>query len=256
MNASYYDIQKTFVRGLAARDIAEPLPSFDATTPASVARATMQARSYQVAGVRENGWITGYIEPDILQGGVCGEYSHPFDNSILIEDSDSLSEVVMKLKDSPRIFVKALGVVSGLITRLDLQDPPVRMWLFGLITVIELSFLTLIELRFQDDSWQGYLSPARLQKAQDLQKERRRRDQDPRLLDCLQFSDKAQIVVRDENLRKQVGFESRRRGDQVIKNLEKLRNNLAHSQDIVTFDWETIVQMVENLEVVLQFVRG
>jgi hypothetical protein len=126
------------------------------------------------------------------------------------------------------------------------------MWLFGLITLIEMHFLTLIEQHFEDDSWQGYLSNSRLEKARALQVERTRRKQDPRLLDCLQFSDKAQIVVRDEILRKQVGFASRRRGVEAIKSLEKLRNNLAHAQDIISFDWETIVALAENLESVIQ----
>ena len=33
--------------------------------------------------------------------------------------------------------------------------------------------------------------------------------------------------------------------------LEKLRNNLAHCQDIVTGDWEAIVALSENLDRVL-----
>ena len=36
------------------------------------------------------------------------------------------------------------------------------------------------------------------------------------------------------------------------KNLEKLRNNLAHAQDIVSLDWETIVTISENLEAVVR----
>ncbi len=110
--------------------------------------------------------------------------------------------------------------------------------------------------RFSDESWARYISPARLEKARQLQEERRRRSQDARLLDCLQFSDKAQIVVRDETLRSQAGFASRRRGDEVIKSLERLRNNLAHTQDIIAFDWQTIVAIVENLEKLVAFGAG
>ena len=74
------------------------------------------------------------------------------------------------------------------------------MWLFGMITVLEMRFLHLIDANFSDESWARYLSPARLEKARQLQAERQRRGQDARLLDCLQFSDKAQIVVRDRVL--------------------------------------------------------
>lgn len=248
MNTSFYDVHKTFLRGLAARDIAEPLPSFDATTPAPAARESMLRRHQAVAGVRQDGYVTSYIEYQDLGEGICGDYARVFDEETVLTDSASITEVVLKLDLFPRLFVRSLGTVAGVVTRLDLQDPPVRMWLFGMITVLEMRFLQLIEARFSDESWTRYISPARLEKAREMQSERRRRGQDARLLHCLQFSDKAQIVVRDETLRSQAGIISRRRGDEVIKSLERLRNNLAHTQDIVAFDWQTIVAIVKNLE--------
>jgi hypothetical protein len=253
MNTSFYDIHKTFLRGLAARDIAEPLPSFDAATPAAEARQSMLAGQHAVAGVRQAGYVTGYLEYQDLGDGTCGDCAGDFDDSTVIADSASLTDVVLKLDRYPRLFVRSLGTISGIVTRLDLQDPPVRMWLFGMITVLEMRFLQLIEGRFNDESWVRYISPARLEKARELQAERQRRGQDARLLDCLQFSDKAQIVVRDETLRSQAGIASRHRGDEVIKSLERLRNNLAHTQDIIAFDWQTIVAIVENLERLVAF---
>ncbi|MDP6558285.1 MAG: hypothetical protein QGG71_26720, partial [Pirellulaceae bacterium] len=40
--------------------------------------------------------------------------------------------------------------------------------------------------------------------------------------------------------------------EEAAKMLEKLRNNLAHSQDIITNDWETIVTLSERLDEVLE----
>jgi hypothetical protein len=253
MNTSFYDVHKTFLRGLAARDIADPLPSFDATTPAAEAHSVMLAANHAVAGVRRSGFVSGYIECQELADGLCGDYARPFAEESVIPDAASLTEVVLKLDRFPRLFVRSLGRISGMVTRLDLQDPPVRMWLFGMITVLEMRFRDLIETRYSDESWARYISPARLEKACALQAERQRRGQDARLLDCLQFSDKAQIVVRDETLRNQAGIASRHRGDEVIKSLERLRNDLAHTQDIVAFDWQTIVSIVENLERLVAF---
>jgi hypothetical protein len=150
--------------------------------------------------------------------------------------------------------VRILGEVGGILTRADLQDPPVRMWLFGLLTAIEMRLQMLIQQRFSDESWMQYVSPARVEKARLLQEERRRRSQNPTLIDCLQFSDKMQIVARDEPLRVQVGFVSRRRADLVGKVFEALRNNLAHSQDIIASDWDTIFGMAENLDRLLTLV--
>jgi len=145
------------------------------------------------------------------------------------------------------VLVRVLGEVNGIVTPNDLQDPPVRMWLFGMITVIELRFQKLIEEHFEAEEWVKYISPGRLEKARRMLEERQRRNQESSLVDCLQFSDKAQIIARDETLRKKVGYDSRNRADEGIKRLEKLRNNLAHSQSIVDTDWEVIVGLSDHL---------
>ncbi len=253
MNESYYDsIQRVFTKGLLARDIAEPLVSFDAGTPAATALAVMQARDYDAVGVRREGLVVGYAVAEEMGDGLCGDHVHPLADGVVLPDTAPIPDLVRALHREPQVFIKVLGAVGGIVTRADMQDPPVRMWLFGLVTLIELRLLGSIERRFPDGGWERYLSASRLEKAQALQDERSRRGQSPRLLDCLQFSDKGQIVVRDEQLRRQVGFPSRRRGEEVIKRLEALRNNLAHSQDIVALDWESILVLAENLDDVLE----
>jgi hypothetical protein len=253
---SYYDVDKIFLRGVTVQDIAEPLPSFDANTPAELVKSAMVENNYPLVGVREKGFVSGYIATPDLGTGPCSRYAQAIEERQILNGNALLTELVVQLDKSEFVFVCILGEINGLITRDDMQDPPVRMWLFGLITLIEMRFLTLIERRFLDDSWQRYVSNNRLEKALALQAERIRRNQNPQLLECLQFSDKAQIVVRDETLRKQIGFVSRRRGEEVIKNLEKLRNNLAHAQDIVSLDWQTIVGLSENLEIVIKIGTG
>ena len=44
--------------------------------------------------------------------------------------------------------------------------------------------------------------------------------------------------------------------DEVVKSFETLRNNLAHSQDIVAFDWDTIVGLANNLERVIELLNN
>ena len=251
---SYYDIDNIFLRSLTVRDIAEPLPSFDSGTDSGIVRAALEQHHLQIAGIREKGFIAGYLVIDELGEGPCGQFCHPINEAKILSGNAHLSELVLALDHVPYFFVNFLGEISGIVTRSDLDDPPVRMWLFGLITLIEMRFLTLINRRFPQDGWQQYISDKRLEKATALQQERQRRKQEPHLLDCLQFSDKAQIVIRDEHLREQIGFQSRRQAEQAIKNLEKLRNNLAHAQDIVSLDWKTIVNLSTNLETVIEIV--
>jgi len=252
--SEYYDVHRVFLRSFTVRDIAEPLPSFDATTPADAAKAAIAARGYRVAGLRQEGSVKGYIVLEDLAEGACGDYARTFDAVTVLGDNAPIIEAIRALQDQPVAFVKILGEVGGLVTRTDLQDPPVRMWLFGLLTAIEMRFQTLIQGRFADESWMQYVSPARVEKARLLLEERQRRNQTPTLIDCLQFSDKMQIIARDERLRDQVGFVSRRRADTVGEVLEALRNNLAHSQDIIASDWDTIFAMADNLDRLLTLV--
>jgi len=245
---STYDADRIFLRNLTARDIAEPLPSFDHNTSAEQALAALVETRRAVAGVRRNGWVIGFVLAKELGPGLCSDYTHPLDQAVVLADSTSLLEVIQAMNETEWALVRLLGEVCGIVTRSDLQDPPVRMWLFGMITVIELRFQKMIEERFETEEWVRYLSPARQEKARAMLEERKRRSQKSNLVDCLQFSDKAQIVARDETLRQQAGFVSRHRADETIKRLEKLRNNLAHSQSIVDTDWQVIIGIAEALQ--------
>ncbi|HVS40251.1 MAG TPA: hypothetical protein VMS17_32130, partial [Gemmataceae bacterium] len=207
--------------------------------------AYMEARGLDVVGIRGDGWIVGYVPKDSLESGVCGQWLHPLDEAILLSDAAPLLRVLQGLNRAPFLFLTAFGRVAGLVTRADLQKAPARMWLFGVVTMIEMRFAELIERHCPADSWKQFLSEARLQKAQEFLSERVRRRRAVQLLDCLQFSDKGQIIARHEGIRKTTVFASRSQAEEAVKRLEKLRNNLAHAQDIVSGDWETIVQLCE-----------
>jgi hypothetical protein len=187
----------------------------------------------------------GYVEKGRLNHGDCGSNLHPLTEATILNDTAPLLAVLMTLNHTSFLFVRVFGAVGGIITRDDLQKPPVRMWLFGIVTLLEMRCSELIDRYCPGDSWARFLSEGRLQKAQALLAERSRRNQSLRLFDCLQFSDKGQIVARHEEIRNCTIFSSRRQAEDAIKKLEQLRNNLAHAQDILSSDWDTIVQLCE-----------
>ncbi len=187
----------------------------------------------------------------VFPGQLAVEHIQSIEAATTISETASFADVVLGLASSPRLFVRVLGAVGGIITMSDLQKPPVRMWLFGMITLLELRTSRLIELKCPGDSWKQYLSESRLQKAEALLEERKRRNQNLELIDCLQISDKGQIIARNEEIRQLTRMQSRRQTEQVIKMLESLRNNLAHSQDIISCDWETIVELCKDMERVI-----
>jgi hypothetical protein len=253
MNESGQDsIRRVFTEVFSARDIAEPLVSFDSVIAAADARAKMEVDGFDAVGVRRDGLVRGYVERQDLEEGSCGDRMKEFESEVLISDSTSLAEVIRGLSTSDRLFVKVFGSVGGIVTKSDLQKPAVRMWLFGMVTLIEMRFTRLIQSFCPQESWHQFLSPSRLQKAEELRAERLRRNQQVRLIDCIQFSDKGQILARNKEIRRMTRFESRRQVEEAFKGLERLRNNLAHSQDIVSSDWEIILRLVENLERVIR----
>jgi hypothetical protein len=250
-SSTVHSLRRVFQQAFVVHDIAESLVSFDDNGSAEQVRAFMEPRRFEVVGVRRDGRVEGYVELADLGDGVCSDYMKPFDDSQIILDSSPLPELVLRLKDRRRLFVSILGRVGGLVSRSDLHKPPVRMWLFGMVTLIEMRFSRLIERFCPNNTWKRFLSAGRIQKAEQLLEERARRNQELTLLDCIQLSDKAQIVARNSQLREMTRFQSRRQLEEAAKLLEKLRNNLAHSQDIITNDWDAIVALSENLDSVL-----
>jgi len=251
-SSTLHSLRRVFQQGFVVHDIAEPLVSFDDSTSSEKVQAFMKAKRFEIVGIRKEGRVEGYVELADLGAGVCADYIQPFDDMQVILNSTGLADLVLRLKDQRRLFVSILGRVGGIVSRTDLQKPPVRMWLFGMVTLIEMRFSRLIQQYYPEEKWKQFLSEGRIQKTEELLAERIRRNQDLSLLDCLQLSDKAQIIARSEELRNLTSFQSRRQLDDAAKMLGKLRDNLAHSQDIITGDWDIIVALSESLDAVLE----
>ena len=122
-----------------------------------------------------------------------------FDDSQLVAETLPLAQLVLRLANQSRLFVVTLGQIGGVVTRRDIQKPPGRMWLFGMVTLIEMRFSRMIDKYCPNDAWQAFLSDGRIQKARDLLAERRRLAQQISLADCLQFADKVRIIASCES---------------------------------------------------------
>jgi len=239
---------RTLMRSFTAQDVAEPLRSFDGELEASGIAASMGRQGLLVAGLRDHGAVAGYVRSGGLGHGRGSDHMRRFRQDQVIDGGASLADVVLVLTRHDYCFVRVLGEVVRVIERGDMQKPLVRMWLFGFVTSTEMLLRERTALRWPDESWTAQMSAGRLAKARALRDERRRRGQECQLLDCVQFADVAQILLDVPEEVLAFGFDSKATVKRAIKEFESLRNNLAHAQDIVTYDWAQIARMAQRME--------
>jgi len=130
------------------------------------------------------------------------------------------------------------------------------MWLFGMITSDEL--IVTEDIRSAGDTldWAALLAPARLEKARALQRSRAELGRPVPLLDCLQLSDKIRILLAaDDRPRPLFRGRSKAESQRLARDLEDLRNSLAHAQDIVTHDWAQIARLTRRLDELAESTR-
>jgi len=230
-----------------ARDIAESLLSFDSDTQIKKVDKVFNYHRQSVASIRINGRVQGFVKQENLKGKICGESMRHFTQDQVLRGTSSSSDVIHVLTRHEYCFVNIFGDVSGVVSREDINKPQVRMWLFGLIAMIKTALTQLIEKVYPEEIWKSVMSKGRLEKTENIWHERKRRNLHCKLIKCLQFSDKAGILISDKKILTQMGFEAGKQAKKVIKELESLRNHLAHSQDIESHDWVPIARFVNRL---------
>jgi hypothetical protein len=248
-------LRRLFLEGFSVMDVAEPLVSVDAEREAREVRALLEARDFDLVGVRDGGLVRGYARREDLARGRCGDHLRPFVPDDLVPDTGSLRDAILSLGVNRRCFVTVLGHPAAIVTLQDLEKPPVRMFLFGLVTILEALLARELVRRFGEDGWRPLVSPARLARAEALLAERRRRGAPGGLVDCLQLSDKGQALLSALEAPgggAPFGFPSRKAAKRALKELEALRNDLAHTQEIIPEGWERIVVFSARLDELLE----
>lgn len=252
LKSSVGDLRRMFARTITLRDIAEPLVSFDHTQAAAEVRAFMERREFDVVGLREHGVVVGYVGREELAAGPVGNYLRPFAADTVLPDSEPLLAAFAALREQRHVFINVLGQVGGIVARGDLQKAPVRLWLFGLVSLLEMQLLRVVRERYPADAWAALLTPERVRGTRKVFAERQRRHEENDLSDCLQLGDKATIFMKDRELFAVSGFASKRALETFFKEIGLLRNALAHANDIASGRWPALVQLVTTLEGLLE----
>jgi hypothetical protein len=241
------DLRRLFESAICIREIAEPLVSFDMDRDAESIRVLMEARNFDVVGLRDDGRLIGYLRRQDLKSCPVRECLIRFHDGDALPESEPLLSAMKALRQRTELFITVFGQVGGIVTKGDLQKLPVRLWLFGTISLIEMQMLRLIRKRFPNGAWTSLLSPARLDAAKKIFAERQQRNEEINasdFSDCLQICDKATILLKDSELSAFACFQSRSAGQRFFSFLEALRNDLAHSNDILKGRWPELAELV------------
>jgi hypothetical protein len=252
LKSSLKDLRRVFDEAITVREIAEPLVSFDASHGCESVRRFMEQRGFDVVGAREHGTTVGFVRRNDLAGETIREHLARFDEGDALPENSSILDVIRSLETREAVFVNFLGHVGGIVTRGDLQKAPVRMWLFGLVSMVEMQMLRVLQEALDEDEWSCLLSGSRLDKAREMFRDRSRRNEETTLADCLQWGDKATIFLKKGRLRSVLGLASKREVNRVLDQIQDLRNDLAHSQDIVKGRWPELAKIALSAERLLE----
>lgn len=121
-----------------------------------------------------------------------------------------------------------------------------RMWIYCLISLTEMHALRIIRKLHPQQEWIDvkYLPESRLEGARQLFAIRKAINEEVDLTDCLELCDKTTILRRSGTVLLDLGFTSNKKAKSFFVKVEKLRNPLAHAQDIVTNRWWPILRSV------------
>lgn len=251
--ATIESLARTFASGLLAVDLARPLLSLDANQKATEAMRLMRDRSCPVIGVRVEGRITGWVSPaDAAQDAELSSMAKPVLPENCLDDKAGIQQVLTHLAGQQQVFLCWLGEPAAVITRNDLQKPPVRMWLFGVVTLLDANMTWAVEALHPNDAWLELISEDRRCKAISLREERHRRGSEVQLVDCLQIKDKADILTKVPERLAQLGLKSRREAERMATDVELLRNHVAHGQELEDTHLETACRLAGSLETILR----
>ena len=240
---------------LIARDICEPLQSCPSNAPSLAMADILLRREFDVAGVRDvcMGPVVGWVAQEDLMVGQVSDHVRAIDDDDVTDALTPLRRLFELFKKRAFLFVRTDGDLSYILTRADLNKPIVRVYLFGLISLLEIHLGFWVANLYPKDTWMDRLTVERLQRAEIFQENRASAGQMLDLIQCLQFCDKQKILVGHAGIRDALQLGSKSAAKDLLSDVEELRNSLAHSQyDLIAGgSWESLIALVERVQSII-----
>ena len=244
-------LKDIFIDNVTAKTIFEPLLCCPADSRAEEAKDALKNREFDVAGVKktEDGDVIGYVVTDELTYGDLSKFIKKIDAGLLISDSTPIAKILSILTNRNFAFVIYGNHITGIVTRADINKPPMRIYIFGIISLFEMHLNFWITHSYSDNSWINILPKQRLEKAKEIYELRKGNNQDLSLLECLELCDKRDILAKSKEFRDEFDM-SKNSFDSFVKGIEKIRNELAHNQNsiISNIEWAEFIKIISDTE--------
>lgn len=250
---TFKELQTLFIDKISTKYIYEPIYCCKLTDESSYVKETLMQKEFDIVGVIDkNSQIIGFAEREELTKGPIKNFTKRIEIKNVISDSTPISKLLNILLKEPFTFILAGEKIDGIITRADINKPIVRIYLFGIISLFEMHLNFWINEYYKHESWREKLKEERLTAAFEVFNNRKGKNEDLSLLECIQLSDKKVILKSTSDFLKIFDF-SKTQFERLLKDVEKIRNELAHSQNSITsnLDWTDFVKTISNAEIFL-----
>ena len=177
----------------------------------------------------------------------------PLCDSEVISESTPILDVIEILCSKEQVFVKVKRNITHLVTRSDLDTIPVRIWLYGMISLFEVELKAKIIRELIN--WEDLLPSARLEKAKELYLLKKSKNEEINMLGCTQLVDLGTIIFKSwEHF--QTFFPSDLSKNTIRSSFSEinfLRDTLAHGQKLQQ-EWPEIHDLIQLISFSLRTV--
>lgn len=244
-------LKKLFVENITAQCIYEPLLCCPIDSYSLHAKEALVKRDFDIAGVKSapEGPVIGYVKTKDLGEDAFENYVKKIEISNIVSDSTPLANIINVFNENEFVFVLNGNQINGIITKADINKPPVRIYLFGILSLLEMHLNLWISHHYSNETWQELIKEDRVVMAGNVFEQRKGDNQELSLLECIQLCDKKEILKNSNIFLKAFGF-SKKNFQNFINRAEKIRNELAHSQVsiISSMKWNKFNTTIDNAE--------
>jgi len=246
------DLRKIFEHSITVKDISSKFSYYPGSENSKKLKIIMEKPDFDVMGV-QNGERSGYVFREDLKAGSISGVMKQFQPSELISETTPLIDLFPILKDRDRVFVLSKNKINRIVNRSDLQKAPVRMLIFGFVSILEMHLLQIIKQIYPDGSWKNFLKRNRINEAKKTYDLRHAKNEALDLIDCIQLADKRDLLINNVDILKKIGFNSKTSAEKFLKKVEGLRNKLAHAQEIDSgSSWPEIIELTVKVESIIK----